>query len=231
MRQDKSMLLECVKRYMDNSEKSIIPEFMVDIVDVLGDGSCRFRAIADNINTFKNQNVSQKRIAEMFYTLIKDTVLNVLPGLTNNELVSLFGFESLDPTISPIENIDNHIGYSHSPHINNLREYSKKFKYGTYTTDFEMQILFSKYLKDYWQSTFDIPTPCVTIYIPSSPNVSSLPINKSFIEISCANRSAHNFINFRLLYVDGDHYQAIYVKPEYSDFNEVILKNGCKITS
>jgi len=223
IKQDESMLLECVKTHMEYSEKSIIPDFMVDVVDVLGDGSCRFRAIADNINKFKNEkSVSQKRVAEIFYSLIKDTVLNVLPSLTNNQLIKLFGFESLDPSISPTENIDNHIGYAHSPYINNLREYSKKFKYGTYTTDFEMQILFSKYLKDFWRQTFDIPTPCVTIYIP---------INKSLVEISCSNRTAHNFINFRLLYIGGDHYQAIYIKPEYSEFNKIILKNGCKITS
>ena len=204
-------LFNCIKEFI--GKRSILPDFIMDIVDVLPDGSCQFRALANNITTLKNERRSHFKIAQNMYSKVKEIVTIVLPTLSNQQLISEFGFEEINPLSNPIENINNLIFLHHEPYINNLSEYSRTFTYGTYTTNFELRILLSKPLMKYWIDTFEIPTPCVTIYLKE---------NGYFNEINCLNNGS--IIDFRLLYVDSNHYQCMYIKEEYVYFYEIIKK-------
>jgi len=214
---------ECVKNYMNNSEQSIIPDFLVDIVDVKPDGSCQFRALANNIKSLTDDRRSEYEIAKILYSKVKSVIVDVLPGLSNEQLVSDFGLVETDFDLTLIENLNNIIGEYHSPSgIYNIQGYSQNFKYGVYTTNLELRILLSDYLISFWTGAFLMRPPCVQIYIYNKKG--------SYLEINCLNRNSMDFICFRLYYINSNHYQSIYIKKRYFDtFNEVILRNSCKI--
>jgi hypothetical protein len=86
------VLYECVKGFIERSDKSLLPAFMMSVVDVKPDGSCQFRALANNVNHFKNENRSEMNLAKKMYSIIKHTVVNILPFLSNEDLISDFGF-------------------------------------------------------------------------------------------------------------------------------------------
>ena len=212
-------LFNCIKENLTDSEKTLIPTFLMKIVDVLPDGSCQFRSLANNVNTLKNERDDLMSMAKNMYAKVKDIVINVLPALTNDQLAVDYGFDEIDFTVDVIQNINNLISLHHGPEINNLVEYFKKFRYGTYTTNFELRILLSKPLAQYWLDTFDIPTPCVTVYIKE---------RGYFIELTCLNKES--FIDFRILYINDNHYQCMYMKEEYNNyFYQFIKDNSCKI--
>ena len=216
------ILINCIKEYMNKSPYPIIPDFMVDVVDVKPDGSCQFRALANNINHFKNVPDKQLSIARDMYRMVKHVIVHVLPSLTNKQLIEDFKFEEINLDTSPLENINNLIFEHHSGNISDLDEYFSDFKYGVYTTNLELRVLLSNYLDEYWINTFGVPSPCVSIYLNNKG---------SFNEISCINADKLNFINFRLFYINNNHYQSIYIKPEFFDqFNNTILQNSCKMT-
>jgi len=213
---------ECVKNYMNNSQQSIIPDFLVDIVDVKPDGSCQFRALANNIKSLTDDRRSEYEIAKLMYSKVKNIIVNVLPNLSNEQMVSDFGLVETDFDLTPIENLNNIIKEYHSPIIYNIQDYSQNFKYGVYTTNLELRILLSDYLISFWTGTFLMRPPCVQIYIHNKKG--------SYLEINCLNRNSMDFICFRLYYINSNHYQSIYIKKSYFDtFNQVILRNSCKI--
>jgi hypothetical protein len=214
---------ECVKNYMNNSEQSIIPDFLVDIVDVKPDGSCQFRALANNIKSLTDDRRSEYEIAKILYSKVKSVIVDVLPRLSNEQLVTEFGLVETDFDLTPIENLNNIIKEYHSPSdIYNLQGYYQNFKYGVYTTNLELRILLSDYLISFWTGAFLMRPPCVQIYIHNKKG--------SYLEINCLNRNSMDFICFRLYYINSNHYQCIYIKERYFDtFNEVILRNSCKI--
>lgn len=212
------VLFDCIKDYLRKSGQTIIPDFLMNIVDVSSDGSCQLRAISHNINTLKNEKKSVLKMAENMYSKLKETVLN-LPTLSNEELMNDYSFVEIDPDLTPEENINNLIAGHHGPEINNLAQYKRKFKYGTYTTNFELRLLLSKPLAEYWFETFEIPTPCISVYIKK---------RGVFIEQTCLNRES--FIDFRILYVNSIHYECLYLKEEYDNYFYQFLKdNGCRI--
>jgi len=215
--------VECVKRFMNESYQSIIPDFLVNIVDVRPDGSCQFRALANNIKRVTGDERSEAQIAKLMYSKVKNIIVNVLPNLSNEELLSTFGFVETDFELSSIENVNNLIQFFHEESdINDLEDYSLEFKYGVYTTNLELRILLSEYLAEFWTSNFGMRTPCVQLYIDNDKG--------SYNEIGCFNKNSLNFICFRLLYINSNHYQCIYIKERFFNFfNETILKNSCRI--
>ena len=216
-------LFDCIKNVILKSEQTIIPGFLIETEIIEGDGACQFRSIANQINNFNGTKDSlkiQEIMARKMYLVVKNIVVNILPKLTNQQLVEIFKFEEIDFDLSPIENLNMYIFNAHSGIIDNLEEYSRKFKYGVFTSNFELRILLSDYLSNFWQSEYGIPVPCVIIYLYSHDK-------NNYIEIDCKNRLRAEFITFRILYVDSIHYESMYLTSDL--FNEVIIKNSCRI--
>jgi len=216
-----SDLIKFLYDYISKSNKTIIPDIFINKVNISGDGACQLRSIANNVNNFlKNPDSAskQKEMAAKMYEIIKNTVTDVLPKLTNKQLVNDWGFVHIDFSLTPIENINALIEISHGPYIKNLEEYSEKFKYGTYTTNFELKILLSKNLESFWSSEFEIPVPCVIIYIHK---------NGFYQEIECNNGSFKEFILFRINYINSNHYESLYLKNQFYSVSELLIQKAC----
>jgi hypothetical protein len=195
-----------------------------------GDGACQLRAIADNILKLQGKisnKHNQKIIANSMYSFILQIVTNVLPYLTVKELIEDWGFIHYDKDISTLENINNDINFYHSEsEIYDLEDYKSKFRYGIYTTNYELRILLNSniIIFDWWNNFFKMKPPCVVIYGQKNEIILSNE-NTNFYEIDAVNINNLNYAIFRLLYQSDIHYQSLYLKSPYENLNNELNKN------
>ena len=93
--------------------------------------------------------------------------------LKNEQIRDNWGFEHFDDDLTTKQNLDQYIEDLHTEsNINSLSDYTRKFKYGIYTTNLELLILLNKneIMKQFWRSTFGIEMPVVVIYLKSDKN-------------------------------------------------------------
>ena len=50
-------------------------------------------------------------------------------------------------------------------------------------------------------------------------------------EIDCNNKYLIDFILFRIVYINENHYESLYLDSNFDDFSETLITNSCRLTN